>query len=105
MRSTSFATQGARRTSSWSPSLSVSRGRRSRSPSLLACHACVLSLAVRWHVAAMVLCDPRAHPLHAALGCPLVPPDEPELRRLHRWLDAWRGGGAVVTERHRQGDA
>jgi hypothetical protein len=53
----------------------------------------------------MAMFDPRAHPLHAALGFALVPPDEPELRRLHRWLDTWRGVGDMMTERHRQGDA
>src|SRR4029453_16862679 len=81
MRSTSFATQGALCTSSWSKSLSVSRGRRSRSPSLLARHACVLELAVRRHLADMAMFDPRAHPLHAALGFVLVPPDERGCRK------------------------
>jgi hypothetical protein len=32
-----------------------------------------------------------------------VPPDEPELRVLHRWLDCWRGVGDVVTGMKRQG--
>src|SRR5215510_1734203 len=58
MKSTSFATQGALCTSSWSQSLSVSRGRRSRSPSLLASQACVLELAVRRHL------DDREHKHH-----------------------------------------
>src|SRR5215510_12365352 len=48
MQSTSFVTQGARRTSSWSQSLSVSRGRRSPSPSLLACHSCVRGFREQW---------------------------------------------------------
>src|SRR5262249_14134064 len=33
----------------------------------------------------------------------LVPPNEPELRLLHRWLDCWRGVGDVVTGMNRQG--
>jgi len=32
-----------------------------------------------------------------------VPPDEPELRLLHRWLDCWRGIGDVVRGMARQG--
>src|SRR5215468_3712251 len=81
MRSTSFATQGALCTSSWSKLLSVSRGRRSPSPSLLACHACVLELAVPRYVADMAMFDLRAHPLHAARGFVLVPPDERGCRK------------------------
>jgi len=33
--------------------------------------------------------DSRARLLRAAVGFALVPADEPELRLLHRWLDAW----------------
>ena len=33
----------------------------------------------------------------------LVPPTEPELRVLHRWLDSWRGVGDVVMGMARQG--
>jgi hypothetical protein len=32
-----------------------------------------------------------------------VPPTEPELRLLQRWLDCWRGVGDVVTGMNRQG--
>src|SRR5215470_10970194 len=41
--------------------------------------------------------------LRAAVGFALVPPTEPELRLLHRWLDSWRGLGDVVTGMNRQG--
>jgi len=37
--------------------------------------------------------DQRARVLWAAVGFALVPPDDPELRLLHRWLDFWRGVG------------
>src|SRR5438094_7862092 len=45
----------------------------------------------------------RARLLRAAVGFALVPPDEPELRLLHGWLDSWRGVGDVVTGMNRQG--
>jgi len=41
--------------------------------------------------------DPRARLLRAAVGFALVPPTEPVLRVLHRWLDNWHGVGDVVT--------
>ena len=41
--------------------------------------------------------DARARLLRAAVGFCLVPPTEPELRLLHRWLDTWRGIGDVVA--------
>jgi hypothetical protein len=44
--------------------------------------------AVRRHWTDMALVDPRAHPLHAALGFALIPPDAPELRLLRRRFDA-----------------
>ena len=47
--------------------------------------------------------DARARLLRAAAGFALVPPTEPELRLLHRWLDCWRGVGDVVTGMNRQG--
>jgi uncharacterized protein (UPF0218 family) len=47
--------------------------------------------------------DHRLRLLHAALGFALVPPDAPELRLLHRWLDCWRAVGDVVTGMNRQG--
>jgi hypothetical protein len=47
--------------------------------------------------------DQRARILHTAVGFCLVPPTEPELRLLHRWLDSWRGVGDVVTGMNRQG--
>jgi len=49
------------------------------------------------------LVDPRARLLRAAVGFALVPPDRPELRVLHSWLDCWRGVGDVVTGMTRQG--
>jgi hypothetical protein len=33
----------------------------------------------------------------------LVPPTEPELQLVHRWLDSWRGVGDVVRGMARQG--
>jgi hypothetical protein len=47
--------------------------------------------------------DPRAGLLRAALGFALVPPNEPALRILHRWLDTWSGIGHVVAAMARQG--
>lgn len=47
--------------------------------------------------------DPRARLLRAALGFALLPPDAPELRLLHGWLDTWRGIGDVVAGMARQG--
>ena len=41
--------------------------------------------------------------LRAALGFAVVPPDEPELKLLHRWLDCWGGIGDVVVGMKRQG--
>ena len=43
--------------------------------------------------------DSRARLLRAAV----VPPTEPELRLLHRWMDCWRGVGDVVSGMNRQG--
>ena len=41
--------------------------------------------------------------LRAALGFTLVPPAEPELRLLHRWLDCWSGIGHIVAGMAQQG--
>ena len=41
--------------------------------------------------------------LRAALGFLDLPPTEPELRLLHRWLDSWAGLGMVAAGMHRQG--
>ena len=45
----------------------------------------------------------RARLLPAAVGFALVPPTEPELRLLHRWLDCWRGIDDVVRVMARLG--
>jgi len=46
--------------------------------------------------------DRRRSTLLAALGFALVPPTEPELLLLHRWLDSWRGIGDLVAGMARQ---
>ena len=45
---------------------------------------------------------PTARRLHATLGFLQIPPTEPELRLLHRWLDTWEGVGLITVgvERH-----
>ena len=47
--------------------------------------------------------DARARRLRAALGFLRLPPTEPELQPLHRWLDTWTGVGLITVgvERHR----
>jgi hypothetical protein len=49
-----------------------------------------------------VTADTRARRLRAALGFLRLPPTEPELRLLHRWLDNWTGVGLITVgvERH-----
>jgi hypothetical protein len=47
--------------------------------------------------------DARARLLRTAVGFVLVPPTEPELRLIHRWLDSCRGVGDVVMGMNRQG--
>ena len=39
--------------------------------------------------------DRRLATLRAALGFLRLPPTEPELRLLHRWLDTWSGVGLI----------
>jgi hypothetical protein len=46
--------------------------------------------------------DARVRLLRAAVGFALLPPTEPELQLLHRWLDIWRGIGDVVAGMARQ---
>ena len=41
--------------------------------------------------------------LTAALAFTQLPPYEPELQLLHRYLDSWRGVGDVVVGMHRAG--
>ena len=41
--------------------------------------------------------------LRAALGFLQLPPTEPELRLLHRWLDSWAGLGLVAAGVERRG--
>jgi hypothetical protein len=45
---------------------------------------------------------PRTRLLRAAIGVALVPPTEPELLLLHRWLDSWSGIGDIVAGMARQ---
>ena len=48
--------------------------------------------------------DRRAQTLRAALGFLQLPPREPELQLLHRWLDSWEGVGLITRGRgERQG--
>ena len=46
--------------------------------------------------------DTRGRRLRAALAFLRLPPTEPELRLLHRWLDTWTGVGLITVgvERH-----
>ena len=45
----------------------------------------------------------RLATLRATLGFVFVPPAEPELHLLHRWLDSWRGVGLLAVGLHRIG--
>ena len=45
----------------------------------------------------LVALDARARLFRAAVGFCLVPPTEPALRLLHRWLDTWAAIGHVAT--------
>jgi hypothetical protein len=47
--------------------------------------------------------DRRRALLKAALGFARLTSQEPEFRVLHRWLDSWRGAGAVIDGMLRQG--
>jgi hypothetical protein len=47
--------------------------------------------------------DSRRVLLTAALGFLQLPPQAPELRLLHRWLDTWTGIGLIAVGMHRQG--
>jgi hypothetical protein len=47
--------------------------------------------------------EARAQLLRAALGFLSLEPRAPELRLLHRWLDAWSGMGHIATGMARQG--
>jgi hypothetical protein len=47
--------------------------------------------------------DRRRANLRAALGFLQLPPTEPELVMLHRWLDTWNGIGLLAVGMHRQG--
>jgi hypothetical protein len=46
---------------------------------------------------------PRLRNLRAALAFLRLPPTEPELRLLHRWLDTWTGVGLITVGVERQG--
>jgi hypothetical protein len=45
----------------------------------------------------------RAANLRAALGFLRLPPTEPELQLLHRWLDTWNGVGLITVGVERLG--
>ena len=47
--------------------------------------------------------DAGGRRLRAALGFLQIAPRAPELRMLHRWLDAWRGVGVLTAGLHRIG--
>jgi len=47
--------------------------------------------------------DQRLASLRAAFGFLRLPPREPELQMLHRWLDSWTGVGLIAVGLHRQG--
>jgi hypothetical protein len=46
---------------------------------------------------------PRLRNLRAALGFLRLPPIEPALKLLHRWLDNWTGVGLITVGVERQG--
>jgi hypothetical protein len=46
----------------------------------------------------LVELTPAARRLRAALGFLRLPPTEPELQVLHRWLDTWAGARTLVLE-------
>ena len=45
----------------------------------------------------------RAAALKASLGFLYLPPREPELQMLHRWLDSWTGVGLITVGVERRG--
>jgi hypothetical protein len=47
--------------------------------------------------------ESRGRLLRAALGFAALTAPEPELRRVHRWLDSWSGIGHVVAGMAREG--
>ena len=47
--------------------------------------------------------DSRLANLHATLGFLRLPPTEPELQLLHRWLDNWTGVGLITVGVERLG--
>ena len=47
--------------------------------------------------------DRRLATLRAALGFLRLPPREPELQMLHRWLDTWEGLGLITVGVERLG--
>ena len=47
--------------------------------------------------------DPRARSLRATRGFLRLPPTEPELQLLHRWLDNWTGVGLITVGVERRG--
>jgi len=57
---------------------------------------------VRLSASRSALLERRARLRRAAVGFALVPPTEPELLLLHRWLDSWRGIGDIVAGMARQ---
>ena len=47
--------------------------------------------------------DSRHANLRATLGFLRLPPTEPELQLLHRWLDTWNGVGLITVGVERLG--
>ena len=63
----------------------------------------VLELSVAARQGRVVELSPGGRRLRAALAAVLVHDVAPELRLVHRWLDGWRGVGAIAAGMQRQG--
>ena len=54
-------------------------------------------------VCSLMRLEPRTWLSRRALGYLQLPPHEPELQMLHRWLDSWTGAGFITVGVERQG--